>query len=102
MASSRRDRNKNCFVWEPVKDGNNRFTPNVPLNCFYEIIEMTESLPSEEEEYSLDVGFLPDQDEQAAAKKLLRMTPSNEELLKIAKLYPPPPEWFEKDEERPF
>ena len=33
---------------------------------------------------------------------LASMTPSNAELLELAKKFPPPLEWFERDEERPF
>ena len=35
-----------------------------------------------------------------AAKR--KLTPSNEELLKLAAKYPPPPEYFEGEEEMPF
>lgn len=102
MATTRRDRNENFFKWEPVEDGNNRFTPNVPLNWFYEIVEITDSLSAEEEDYVPDISTLPNSEDVIAAKELLRMTPSNEELLKAAKSSPPPPEWFSEDEECPF
>lgn len=29
-------------------------------------------------------------------------TPDNEELLEIAKLFPPPSEWFEENQEKPW
>lgn len=102
MATTRRDRNKNFFKWEPVEDGNNRFTPNAPLNWFYEIIETTESFSSEEEESVPDLGARSDRDEELTAREILRMTPPNEELLKTARMYPPSPKWFENDEEKPF
>lgn len=40
---------------------------------------------------------------QAANALLVRkMTPTNAELLKAADQFPPPSDWFEQDEERPF
>jgi hypothetical protein len=36
------------------------------------------------------------------ARDLRKITPSNDELLRAAKTFPPPPEWFEEDQERPF
>jgi hypothetical protein len=44
---------------------------------------------------------LTDEDELAKAK-LERITPSNEKLRELAKKYPPPPEYFDGDEEMPF
>ena len=38
----------------------------------------------------------------AAARELARKTPTNDELLNAAKMFPPPPEWFEGEEEKPF
>jgi hypothetical protein len=34
--------------------------------------------------------------------ELSQITPSNVQLRELAKKYPPPPEWFEGDEKRPF
>jgi hypothetical protein len=33
---------------------------------------------------------------------LRRITPSNEDLRALAAKYPPPADWFDADEERPF
>jgi hypothetical protein len=71
------------------------------LNWFYEIFEASETHPSEEES-SPDVSLAPDQDELATAKEIVRMTPTNDELLRAAQMFPPPPEWFEGDEEKLF
>jgi hypothetical protein len=43
-----------------------------------------------------------EEDEEALKKELLRITPSNEQLRRLAKKYPPPPEYFEGEEEMPF
>jgi hypothetical protein len=43
----------------------------------------------------------PDEDEMAK-RELLRTTPSNEKLRELARRNPPPPEYFEGDEEMPF
>jgi hypothetical protein len=103
MAATRRDRNKNFFKWEPVEEGNNRFTRNAPLNWFYEIIETVDLCPSEEEEWCApDIGALRSQEDIFAAGDLASLTPTNAELLRAAEMFPPPPEWFEEDEERPF
>jgi hypothetical protein len=102
MATTRRDRNRNFFKWEPVEDGNNRFTPNAPPNWFYELVEPADSLSEDEDRCTPDIGSLRNTEDVVATKQLLRMTPSNEELLKAARNSPPPPEWFNEDEERPF
>jgi hypothetical protein len=102
MVTTRRDRNRNFFKWEPVENGNNRFTPNAPLNWFYEIVEPAEASSFCEEERTPDINNLQNAEDIMAANDLLRMTPPNEELLNTAKSFPPPPEWFNKDEERPF
>lgn len=101
MASTRRERNKNFFKWEPVVGGNNLFTPNAPLDWFYEIIEPSETRPCEDDS-SPDVSLGPDQDELATAKEVVRMTPTNDELLRTAQQFPPPPGWFDGDEEQLF
>ncbi len=41
-------------------------------------------------------------EEEAAARVLDRILPSNEELRAFAARHRPPDEWFEHDEERPF
>ena len=41
-------------------------------------------------------------EEELARQEVARLSLSNEELLKIAAKYPPPPEYFEGDEEMPF
>jgi hypothetical protein len=102
MATTRRDRNENFFKWEPVEDGNKRFTPNAPPNWYYEIVEPTDSSSSEEDECVPDISNLQNAEDIIAAKELRRMTPTNQELLKAAEHFPPPPEWYSEDEERPF
>lgn len=101
MAATRRDRNENFFKWEPVQD--NRFTRNAPLDWLYEINEMTESLAGEEE-FTPRVDELRTQEKEAAiaSQEVLSMTPPNDELLRMAERFPPPPEWFDANEERPF
>src|SRR5690348_16852422 len=101
MATARRDRNKNFFRWEPVEADNNRFTRNAPVNWFYEINDTTELLPCEEDESTENIS-IKSQEDILAGREISRMTPTNDELLKAAKAFPPPPEWFEEDEERPF
>jgi hypothetical protein len=101
MATTKRDHNKNFFKWEPVKEGDNRFTPNTPLNWFHELPELVESTSFEDEESGAAGGLLK-QEEILMAEEILKRTPTNDELLKTAKRFPPPPEWFEMDEEKPF
>jgi uncharacterized protein (DUF1778 family) len=36
------------------------------------------------------------------ANKSVAITPPNSELLKTAETFPPPPEWFAEDEDKPF
>ena len=38
-----------------------------------------------------------DREEAEALAELKRITPSNEELLKLAERYPPPQEWYDED-----
>jgi uncharacterized protein (DUF1778 family) len=38
----------------------------------------------------------------AAAREIASKTPTNDELLKAAKMFPPPQEWFEQNEAKPF
>ena len=63
------------------------------------LTQKTQSATSEVDE-ELASGNL--QQAQILAEKLVKMTPTNDELLKIAKKFPPPPEWFEEDQEKPF
>lgn len=100
MANTKREHNKNFFKWEPVEDGSRRFTPNAPLNWFYEIVDLTDF--SEEEKWDPDLDNRSNAEEIIVANQLLKLTPSNEQLLKAAKSFPPPPEWFANDEECPF
>jgi hypothetical protein len=103
MATTRRDRNQNFFKWEPVEEGNNRFTRNAPPNWFYEIIEAADlHLQEEEKGTAPDIGTLMSQEDILAEQDMASMTPTNAELLKAAELFQPPPRWFEEDEERPF
>jgi len=44
----------------------------------------------------------PETADEAAARVLDRILPSNEELRAFAARHRPPDEWFEHDEERPF
>lgn len=101
MATTRRDHNKNFFKWEPAESGNNRFTPNVPMNWLYEIYESSEPF-SFDECSAPDINILPDENEAATEEEILGMTPPNEELLRAAQMFPPPPEWFGGDEEQLF
>jgi hypothetical protein len=38
----------------------------------------------------------------AALEELRQITPSNDQLLKLAQNHPPPQSWFDEDEERPW
>lgn len=106
MAATRRDHNRNFFKWEPEESGNSRFTPNKPMNWLYEIYESSEPY-SLDEDSSPDIDVRLDQEEldqeEIVTKEDIRaMTPPNEELLRAATMFPPPPEWFDGDEERLF
>lgn len=101
MATTRRERNRNFFKWEPVESGDSRFTPNRPMNWLYEIYEASE-LHSLDADSSPDIDIPLDQDEIVTKEDIRAMTPPNEELLRAAQLFPPPPEWFDGDEERFF
>src|SRR5436309_1571007 len=102
MAATRRDRNKNFIKWNPVEC--NRFTPNAPLDWLYEINDPPESFADDKEKFAPSPDEARSQEEQEAIpfREIADMTPTNNELLRLAKLFPPPPEWFENDEERPF
>jgi hypothetical protein len=103
MATTRRERNENFFVWQPVDAGESPFTPNAPLDWLYEVVERTDSpSPEEGEEREEDVGAFEREEDVITVRELRRITPSNDELLRAAKMFPPPPEWFEEDQERPF
>jgi hypothetical protein len=103
MATTRRDQNRNFFKWEPVGEGNSRFTKNAPPTWLYELIEMaTDLCPSEEEHTASEIGAAPHHDDASISRDILNMTPTNEELLRLAEAFPPAPEWFKEDEERPF
>jgi hypothetical protein len=102
MAATRRDRNKNFIKWNPVEYS--RFTPNAPLDWLYEISDPPDSFAPKEEKILRPPEEARNQEEQEAITSLeiANMTPTNAELLRLAELFPPPPEWFENDEERPF
>jgi hypothetical protein len=101
MATTRRDRNRNFFKWKPEDAGSSRFTPNAPINWFYEITEVEESQGSYEDD-TADEGAATIYEDIKAGQRLAEMTPTNAELLRAAEMSPPPPEWFEEDEEPPF
>jgi len=98
MASTRRDHNRNVFKWEPV-EGNHRFTPNAPLEEMYEILELSDPLPCPEDDEDEFERYPP---MPRPVEDLGPLSPPNDELMKLAEHNPPPPQWFENDEERPF
>src|SRR6185437_14940656 len=100
MTTTRRNRNENFFKWEPVEGGNARFTPNAPLNWFYEIVELSEASFEEEPPPTIDTRY--ERDLVFTEEEIQRMTPTNDELLRTAQMFPPPPEWFEGDEDDLF
>jgi mRNA-degrading endonuclease toxin of MazEF toxin-antitoxin module len=51
---------------------------------------------------SPDVGIEETEEDRLAAEELARITPSNEELLKLAKRLRPPASWFEGEETKPW
>jgi hypothetical protein len=49
-----------------------------------------------------DVAVPPVDPDEAAKQEIKRLVPSNSELLKLAEQFPPPPEWLDEEEPRPF
>jgi hypothetical protein len=49
-----------------------------------------------------DDEIVNEEEEELARQGLARIMPSKERLRELAKKYPPPPEYFEGDEEMPF
>ena len=95
MLETKRETNRNFISWEPVTAGATRFfTQGGPVNWRHEILDTPEWPPVRPEE-SVPAW----QDIEDVIEK---MTPSDEELVKLAEGNRPPEEWFKADEECPF
>ncbi len=94
--------NENLRELEPIEDRNDKCAPNVSINCFDETIEPAGSTNSKEATHTPEAGDPRHAENAVVANEPPTATPSNEELREAAKRFPPPPEWFDEDEERPF
>lgn len=92
MLQTRRETNRNFILWQAVTCGEpGFFTASGPVDWRHEIGESPE-WPAEPAEKTL-----------ATWEDIIEsITPSDEELAKLAEKHPPPREWFEVDEECPF